>query len=197
MKYLVAIFGVFILVILGVVLLTRGNKGKTPKVGEKSVVLSDYKNNTESVVEYSIEGPINADENHRTIRIWVTPNNKTVEVLRGYRGDILKTQTFDNNPDAYGAFLDALNRANFTAKRNTTAKPEGVCPTGNRSHFRLTDNGDDVIDSWTASCVNGTFGGSLALTTALFHSQIPDYSKTVSGVNVGASDAAGGTGLVL
>jgi hypothetical protein len=194
MKYLVAVFGVFILVILGVILLTRG-KSKKPVTTTNQTKLIDYRNNTEAKIEYYTEGPIVAKENHYAYRITISPNARTMDVMKGYEGEVVRTKTYDNTPNALGAFLEALGRTNFTRTKVSTAKYDAICSGGWRSTFKLTNNGDDVVDSWTASCSAGTFGGNLGAATTLIKGQVPDYGKLTNGVNLGSS--ASDSGLTL
>jgi hypothetical protein len=187
---------VFILVILGVILLTRGKSNKKAATPTSQVVLTDYKNNTEAKVEYYTEGPIVAKENHYAYRVTISPNTRTMDVMKGYEGEVVRTKSYDNTPSAFGAFLEALGRANFTRTRPSTAKFDAICSSGWRSTLKFVNNGDDLVNSWTASCNGGTFAGNLGASVQLIRNQIPDYSKLIQGLNLSGASSSD-SGLVL
>jgi len=186
MKYFLTSLGVVLLIIFGIVVFGRSSTTTTPGVsGHKTLQLSDYQANNNAYVAYEIAGPINAVENHVSLKITVSPNSRTINVYQGYQNAVLTSQTLGNDSAAYSQFLAALNKAGFTNER-TIAKgtnATSICPTGTRSNFSLVDGSKDVMNLWTASCTLGSYGGNVNMTTHLFEAQIPDYSTLVSSVS--------------
>lgn len=182
MRYLLISLGVVLLIIFGIVIFNRGGSKTVTTSGKKPIALMDYATNTNASVQYSVEGPINALENHRTTLVTVSPNSRTVTVFSGYQGQALVSKTFSNDDNAYHEFLAALNRAGFTKERKLGANvnEESVCPTGNRTNYKLVENNKDLINLWSATCTSGSFGGSTTLTTTLFQTQIPGYNAIVN-----------------
>jgi len=187
MKYFFISLGVLLLIIFGIVIFNNGgSKTATTSTAKKAIKLTDYASNNAASVQYIVEGPITALENHRIIQITVSPLSRSVNVFTGYQGQVLISQTFHNDSTAYGEFLAALNRAAFTKDRKVanSINPESICPTNNRTHYKIVDSSKDAMDLWSSSCAAGSFGGSVSLTGTLFRAQIPNYNRIVSGVNV-------------
>lgn len=196
MRYWIATLGVLFLLIIGFILINR-NGSKTATTSSDHVVkLSDYKDNTSAQVQYVIEGPIKASETHQSIQITISPTSRQINILTGYQGQVTSSKIYENNSDAYGEFLAALARANFTKVRESAKdlNPTAVCPLENRSHYQIIQNGQYQMDLWSASCVSGSFAGNIPLTAALFQLQIPDYKTLTANVSVGSSSS---TGLTL
>lgn len=148
----------------------------------------DFDSNTaiDSVARYRISGPVVAEENHREIRVTISKNTRSVEILKGYSGAVESTKTYPNTPEAYKAFLGALDAARFSAKREGSVTDiTSTCVTGRHYHYELAVGSDKKVDSWTTSCSlsQGTFAGN-SQTGELFQKQIPDYSNFTSGLGV-------------
>lgn len=139
-------------------------------------------------VRYTVNGPIVGKEQHRAVRITVDRNNRTVDVIEGYEGRVIKTQSTSNTQDAYQAFVDALNGANFT--KEFKAQGRGIesqlCPLGQRYAYELGMGTSDAFRTWSNSCSadQGTFGGNRSVVQTLFQKQIPNYNQFVSGVQL-------------
>lgn len=199
LKVFLATFVVILLLIFGIVLITRGGGSSSDNVtvgGKPGLV--DYADNTNAEVRYTLEGPINAAEQHRTVRMSVSPTIRQIDVIRGYEGEVIDRKTYDNNSNAYKEFLEALQRAGFTQEKGVkgNASSAAICPLGNRTHYQLVEKGENRTNLWSASCAQGSFGGNASLTTSLFQMQFPDYGSITSNVNISGS-GGGGTGLVL
>lgn len=192
MKYFFGVLA-FIAAIVVVILLatnlmrglndTNTNTNVTKTVDLTDVALKD------SVVRYTMSGAINADENHREIRITISKNARTVEVLKGYNGTVEKTVTLPNNENAYLAFLNALSAASFSNKRDDAeGDPNVTCVTGQRYYYELQSGSDKKVDTWSTTCspAQGNFGGLVAPTAQLFQSQIPTYAEITRGVSLAA-----------
>lgn len=193
MKYILISLGVVLLIIFGIVIFNRGGTEKPRTSDKKSVTLAEVIKNDDSSVEYNVAGEINATENHRAIQIIISPTSRTVNVYTGYEGQILNTQTYTNNKNAYSDFITALGRAGFSKERRIDANinPQAICPTGSRTHYKIFDGSQEQMDRWTASCASGSYGGNVSLTNTLFTAQIPDYNTITKGVSINTSSPGG------
>lgn len=155
--------------------------------GKPAVKLTEFATDTGSSVIWVQQGPVEGQDQRRSVRITISPSERRFEILSGYEESVERTQTFSNNNQAYEAFIQALNNAGFARERDVPLKDErGVCPLGNRFIYELKDDGDRKLRTWSASCNNaaGPFAGNSLLTRQLFQRQIPDYNKQVRGVNL-------------
>ena len=184
MKFLVTFFIIAVLIIFGVFIFGI-NKKSTPKpVTVAPSSLQDYASAT-AEVRLTVDGQVNGDDLHRAIRITVGKNQRKLEVIQGYQGNVIDSKTQDNNESAYDVFLRSLNNAGFTKERKTKITDErGVCPTGNRYIYELTNTENNDLRRWSTSCGAGTFGGQSQLIRSLFQSQITDYETITSTVEL-------------
>lgn len=185
-----AIFGFLafvVLVIFIVVLIARGNNSPSteaiPQLAEAA--------NSSAVFTFTEAGPINAEENHFRIDIAISRNARNITVYRGYNNVQVASQSFTNTEAAFGEFLSAIDRANYTSERRTKYETEaGLCPSRSRYVF-VSDQFDEDFRRWTTDCVEkGNFGGDFGTTSLMFRNQIPD-------LNTFLSDTRQATGLSL
>jgi hypothetical protein len=185
-KYLVGGVIIFLLVIIGVIVFAGGND-KEPVVEVQKVSVGEFVD-TDAVVRYIVDGPINATEEHETVRIAVDRTARSVDIMRGYQGEVVKSQLFPNNIDAFNTFVKALEQAEFSEarRRPTQTDSTGVCPTGRRYFYQIIENSQTKLDIWNTSCSSslGTFTGNTSLVRDLFEAQIPDFDKIVSGTDL-------------
>lgn len=179
MRYFVGFLLLIGLVILGYTLFFRGS----PSSKVKSIYLPDYAN-TATVMRYTVDGPINADQNHRQVRITVGQDQSSIDILQGYQGTVIDSKQYPNNEPAYNSFLHALVLENYTAVKKSTIDSTSVCPLGNRYHLEIITDGQDVQNLWTATCTSGTYGGLFSNTSILFKAQIPDYNSMTASLNI-------------
>ncbi|MEO8785009.1 MAG: hypothetical protein ABI221_01665 [Candidatus Saccharimonadales bacterium] len=186
MRYLLATLGFVLLIVVIIVLLTSSGSHKVTTSGGKTIKLMSFVTKPNAQIRYTIDGPINASESHRSVQISISPTSRNLTVLQGYQGSALVNQSYPNNQQSYSDFLAALMQVNFTAERSVSSSlsRQSVCPLGNRSRFEIIDGTKDVMDLWTASCSSGSFAGNIPQTTNLFRTQIPDYDKLTSTVSV-------------
>ncbi|MEK7594173.1 MAG: hypothetical protein AAB436_00860 [Patescibacteria group bacterium] len=163
-------------------LFTGGGNDKPKTVVTKKTLVSFA--DTDAEVSLGIDGPINANSLHEQVRIEVNNNDATLNIIRGYDGDVVKTRSFANTENAYSAFLSALSTAGFTrGDKDEKLKSEaGACPLGMRYTFQFKDGTGKVLSRyWSTSCGGTkTYLGNTNLTITLFQAQIPDYSELVS-----------------
>jgi len=189
MKYFLGFLAVVTLVVVVFIVVLRGFTGNSNKPKDQ-INLVDY-TNSQTVVKYTVDGPVNSEAKHQGYRITVGRDGNTIEIVQGYQNNVTKAQTYDNNTAAYGNFLRALQLQNFTkgiddGKGGTTSDDRGVCPNGNRYTFEIETAGQTVQRFWTTTCGGGTFRGNTDTIRSLFLRQIPDYAKVTSGVNLSA-----------
>ena len=184
--FLAFIAAIVVIVLLAVGLVrTWGDSGPATNVSTAIDLLGD--NTENSVARFTVEGPVVADENHKAIRITVSKNSRTVDVLSGYNGRVEKTSTIANTPEAYKAFLGALAAARFANKTATeNGSPRDTCVTGAQYFFELQLDSNKPVNTWTSSCSlkHGNFAGDATATAQLFRSQIPNYGELTADVNV-------------
>lgn len=179
MRFIIGILVTIGLIALILVLLLRGGGDSTTEV--KTSKLADYANSGSSA-HYTIDGPINAEEEHKTIKIDVSADQVNLTVYRGYQGTVVTQQMYPNNKDAYTVFLKALQTQGFTqANTDEALKDErGVCPLGERVIYAFDNGTKESVRSWSTSCGTGTYEGKKSAVRELFQRQVPDYGKQVS-----------------
>jgi hypothetical protein len=177
---LIITLGLLILVLF--LLFHRGNKTNVPTT---SLPLYSYAN-TGSEVRLTIDGPINANEDHQQVQITVNQNVVTYDQFQGYDGDVVNQQQFVNSENAYTAFLYAIGLNGFTEGNTSSAlsNEQGHCALGDRYTFELIQGGSDLERFWATSCPNvvGSFEGKLPLMLTLFEAQVPNYQTLVADV---------------
>jgi hypothetical protein len=182
MRYLIGFLGVIAIIILIIVLFVRGGGPETPAID-----LADYTTDTSEVVLIN-DGPVSASQTHDVVKITVNQTEATINVIKGYEGQVVASKSYPMNPNAYAAFLLSLKHAGYTiGNENADLKDErGYCPTGDRYVYELNDNGGEVLRFWNTSCSNnlGTFKGQASLIRQLFRMQIPDYNPLTNNLNV-------------
>lgn len=184
MRYIIGVLG-FILVIFLVVALIFG-RGSNSNTQNKTVTqLVDYADKNSSVSLTTI-GRLVGDDQRREIRVTVTPNERRLEILNGYDESVSSLQTYPNTREAYSNLLSALGHYGFTKKRSTViADPRGLCPTGNRYVYDLSEDGNHISNLWNTSCNDGSnFAGRGATIREIFKAQVPDYDKQTQSVHL-------------
>jgi hypothetical protein len=176
MRYYIGFLVTFGLLILLVFLLFHGgNKANVPTT---SAPLYSYAS-TGSQVRLTIDGPINANQDHVQVQITANQNIVTYDQIQGYDGNVINQQQFNNSENAYSAFLHALEVAGFTEGNTSRAlsDEQGQCSLGDRFIFELIQNGNDIERFWVTSCPKSlrSYEGDAPLTITLFEAQVPEY----------------------
>jgi hypothetical protein len=179
------------LVLLLVLIFGTGSKSNTKNSSKpepvKAATLTDYVT-SDSKMTLTVSGMINGDDIHRSIRISVDANDRQLEVIQGYQNNVIQRNNFVNNMSAYDSFVHALARTGFGKVRKTSETEErGVCATGQRYTFDVTDKGKSVSHTWAGTCTRGTSLARAPEVLQLFRAQITGYSKLTSGVNLAAN----------
>ncbi|MFA5196937.1 MAG: hypothetical protein WC437_00690 [Patescibacteria group bacterium] len=184
--YLLAGFTIVLIIVIFSILYFQGQNIKKDDNQVKPTVINDYANSS-ATVSYMAEGEVNADELHRSIKITVSKDSRTIEILAGFQYIAINSKSYRNTVEAYEPFLASLQVAGFAKEKSNPkiSNPEGRCPLGNKYFFTSTSIPNIPNNLWTANCSGmGTFGGNLSTIQQLFQKQIPDYSKITSGVTL-------------
>jgi hypothetical protein len=187
-RYLFGVLGVITaLLLLLVFVLNRGGNDTPTSTADKPALtkLVDYADKN-SIVSMTIVGKLVGEEEHRSIRIVVTPTERSLQVLSGYEQNIISAQTYPNTKAAYENFLSALGGQGFLSyKKSPITDQRSTCPTGNRYVYDVTLDGQSVSNLWNVNCdKSGTFAGKGATIRQLFERQIPEYNKQITGIKL-------------
>lgn len=185
MRYILGVLAVIIILITGIYLIID-NDPAPEQAAEEQVVLADYADSG-ATLEYFESGDIVAPEEHRAVRVTVSRNQRELEVISGYDGNVINRKTFPNTPEAFEAFVYALDQAGFANQRDTQLDTEkGVCPNGSRTVYTLRENSDEVLRLWSSSCSrnDGSFAGDRSLVEDLFEDQIPEFRQLTRGIGL-------------
>jgi len=197
MRYFAAFLVFIALILFGIVIFGGGSGNKSNKSSSSSTqstkTLPDYAS-TGAVVRLTIDGPINGDDIHRQIQLTISSSDRTLDIVQGYQGTILQSESFANNGSAYAAFLNALYKSGYTsklsAKKNKFASDsdQGSCPLGDRYYYELMNTGNNADQRlWSSSCgktVPGNFGGAGPLVQQLFQAQFGNYGDFTQNVGI-------------
>lgn len=179
MKYFFGFLASIGLIVFVFILIMRGFSGGNAKKNIPAP-LTDY-TSTSVLMQYTMDGPINADQEHKALRITVGQDQTKIELLQGYTQAVSETKTYENNQDAYGAFLRALDVAGYTKGNTDSSKKDqrGYCPTGYRYSYDIVDGSNTKQHFWATSCGGqGTFKGNVNQVRNLFQSQIPNFGSS-------------------
>lgn len=184
MRYIIGFLISIGLIILLFVMIFRG--GNEPAAPSQTRRMVDYAN-TSTVVQFVDDYAVTADQTHRQTVITVGRDAVTFTAESGYEGNVLHTQTYENNPTSYANFLRALQVAGYAnGDNNPELRDErGYCPTGHRYVFEVKDGARSVQRYWSTSCGSvGTFKGRADTIRTLYRRQVPDYDKQIANLRL-------------
>ena len=184
MRYFIGFLVSIGLIIFIIVLLFHG--GGSPKVPKTSKSLVSY-STTATAARLTIDGPINAAQDHTTVQLTVGKDGTTYAQINGYDGSVANSQTYANSPRGYAVFLQALSHAGFTegSTSKSMADERGYCPLGRRYIFELVNDNQVIERFWATNCGKPkTYLGNLSLTLDLFENQVPGYSQLTNGLDL-------------
>lgn len=176
------IIAIGLIIALIILLFNTGSSSKAPATRS----LSSF-SDTNAVTSMTIDGPINAPQNHNSIVISIDRTKAVFQQYQGYDGTVINTKTYDNTQNSYNAFLHALGHAGFTQGDASPDKVSstGQCPLGQVYTFKVVEDGKDVENLWATSCGGAkTYNGNTNMTISLFEAQIPDYNTLISNVTL-------------
>ncbi len=185
MRYILGVLAIIVIAIVAIFWLTP-NSSKTSKPKNAQVTkLADYATKDSKVI-FTAQGKVVGEDQFTAVRITVSQSTRTIDILKGYEGNVETSEQLANTQPAYDTFLRALNTTNFLATKPTPFSDErGVCPLGSRFIYEIQDSGKTVLHSWSTSCGTiGSFDGSAVFVRQLFQNQIPDYTGFVRGLQL-------------
>lgn len=179
MRYFIGFLVAIGLIILIIVLLFggSGDSSKT-KVPATSKTLDSYAN-TDAEASMLIDGPVNSDQNHRSVKITVGQNSVVYQEFGGYDGQVIQQKMYHNTRTSYATFLRALDLVGFTRGSTDTklSDERGRCPLGERSVFEFKQGSHSFERLWVTTCGGAkTYLGNTSATMTLFKQQVPDYT---------------------
>jgi hypothetical protein len=186
MRYIIGLLLGIGLIVLTFILIIKAftGHGSTPN---QRIDLNDYATSS-AVMRYTVDGPINSDQQHSRVRITVSKDQVVYEQIQGYEGKLVQTKTYPTNVQSYSTFLRALKIAGYTngdPKKDDDER--GYCPQGRRYVYEALDGGDTILRWWSSTCggaAAGNFGGEPSTVRTLFERQVPDYNKLTQGVRI-------------
>lgn len=185
MKYIIGVVAVVVALLLIIFALVR--RPSTPNNGgQPAATVRDYATRP-GTASYTIQGKVVGENERQAVRISVSPEQRTIEILQGYDETVESREVFPNTESAYNHFIHALDRAGFGLERSAEAGDErGVCPLGNTYIYHLVSNSDEIVSTWSTTCSRnqGTFAGNARLVRQLFQNQIPEYSRQIRDVRL-------------
>src|SRR3972149_8316956 len=112
-RYLVGFVVVILMMIVGIIMLFSGGGEKPSPTAVKVKPLPEY-SGTYAEASMTTRGQINGEDIHRSIRITVGQYQRRLDIITGYSGNVIQTQTYSNSEPAYSEFLYAIRDAGFT-----------------------------------------------------------------------------------
>lgn len=188
---LAAVFILFFILILVIAFNRASNdRSGSSNTGSSKLFEQELKLNQDagsSKVGVLIENGVTADENHYSIEMTISANSRKIRVLQGYLNIEERTEDLPNNLEAYKAFLNALDKYDFTETRKDDSGfgYREACPTSKLYRFKLMSANSADFDRWYTTCSNkryGEYNGKVSLVYSLFSKQFPDYSKHTRGI---------------
>lgn len=165
------------LISLGRVIFSGG--GSSSNDSTDTVLTSVLDTTADRSVQWTVRGPIVADENFKSYQITVTPTERTLTIYTGYLDQVADQKTYTNNTPAYDEFVNALEKASIGSTRNVDDTDySGVCATNGFVFVFETLQAEHANHTlWTSSCKGskGTMGASVPQVHALFTNQIPGF----------------------
>lgn len=186
MRYFLAFLATIGLIIVVILLIISGgsNTKTTKKQPAAQKTMIDYVD-TDADMVVTTSGPINAASLHEQSQIHVSGERVKVVFIRGYTGDVVYDRSFDNNREAFGSFLQALQYAGFNHGTNDKASEIGRCSLGSRYTYEIWEGGKQIQRYWSTSCGGFmTFLGDSNRVFELFQMQVPGYQTIVNDVSI-------------
>lgn len=183
MRYLLSFFAVIGLVVVVFILIFRGLTGDE---GVKNLkALTEYAD-TDTVMQFTMTGPIVSEQQRSAIRITIGNNENKIDILQGYDEVVSATKSYPSNSAAYGTFLRALDLLGYNrGSENPNLKDErGYCADGNLFYYDIKNGDNQIQRYWKTSCNEGNFSGKVQDIEDLFKAQIPDFDTFTQDVEL-------------
>jgi len=135
-----------------------------------------------------VDAPTGVDQDHRQVKITVSATGNEIDIIRGYQGTVMASQSYANNTAAYSVFLQTLQLMNFTKGKKISENYQGYCPFGERYIFTFNNGTNNVFSYWATSCGGqGSYEGQLQTVLQQFEQQIPetDFNQLTGDIQIG------------
>lgn len=167
--------------------ISTSNRKNVVQTAEEEKPQALVENAESNSVTVYVERGVTADENHYSIAMTVSADNRTIRVLKGYQNVEDKSEGLPNNIEAYTTFLQALERYNFTESREDKSGFgwREACPTQKGYRFILKDQAFEEFNRWYTFCNGvryGDYGGKVSSVYALFKNQFPNYNDVTGDI---------------
>lgn len=186
-KVVAVVIGLIAVLIVGGILVFSAFDGGEKREAKEVKKLEEIAT-TDAQVRMTINGPIVAEKDRRSVVITVGRFDVTAQIIEGYEHTVIKSKKENNNESAYTNFLAGLENQGFNKDRAYTGRENelGACPLGQRIVFDTFDGENNIQHTWTTSCSKkiGNFGGNISNVRRLFQNQVSDYNDFVSGVSL-------------
>jgi len=154
----------------------------------EQISLSEY-TKTGTKLRFKISGPVVAEEKHEEMIFEVGQGSRTVKIIKGYNGSVVKELALPNNYNAYESFASAVYSTGFSSVRESQKdkKYMNECPDGNLYTAELvSDSGELKSSLWKSSCSSktGSLNAGYSSILSLFRSQFPDYDTFTSELTI-------------
>lgn len=182
---IITIIAIAAIVSLGRAVFNGGDSRPKEEIVREALLITS----TDRSVAMTVRGPIVADENFRSYRITVSPDQRTLTTYKGYLETVVEGKSLGNNVRAYDEFVHALDRADAMKGVELEGDKDdarGICATGNVVEFNVMQNNETVKRLWTSTCSGskGSLDASLTQLRTLFVEQIPDSRALLRTVNL-------------
>ncbi len=176
------------LIVLVIVLIIKAFSGGGSGTPSSQIDITKYENTPNASVTVLVDAPTGIDQNHSQVKITVGNSSNQIDIIQGYQGTVVNSQSYPNNSAAFGAFLQTTRLMDFARGRASNVDYRGFCPTGDRYIFTFNDGTKDLFSYWTTSCGGqGTFEGKTPSVLQQFRRQIPenDFEKLTNNISMG------------
>lgn len=179
---------VIVLLFLVIFMIIRSGSDE-PKVPETKRELTSYVNDSNVTITQTTIGPVVAPQNHDETQISITNTTATIEIIKGYEGNVVNSRSYPMSTEAFRSFLNALESVGFTRGDADASLTEGknFCPTGTRYIFEINEGAKNIQRYWATSCGAKSYKGEAGTTINLFQAQIPEYDDVVGDLNLDSS----------
>ncbi len=185
-KTIAVIVGLVAVLIIGGILIFAAFDGGEKREAKQVEKLQEIAT-TDMQVRMTVNGPIVAEKDRRSVVITVGRFEVVAQVIEGYEHSVIKSKNESNNESAYTNFLAGLEGQSFTHERSYSGRENelGACPLGQRIVFETFDDNNTIQHTWTTSCSKkiGNFDGNISNVRRLFQNQVSNYSDFVQGVS--------------
>jgi hypothetical protein len=184
-RFLISLLVGIGLIVVVLILIFRGGSSPAPGSNPAANLLSFA--NTSTTVQLTDSFPVSADQTHHAFMTVVGKDQTTFTVEQGYQGQVLRSQTYQNNSSAYAVFLRALQIAGYNRGNNDPklADERGYCPLGHVYTYEVKDGNNTLMRYWATSCGGlGNSRGRTDLILQLFQRQVPDYNKLTQNITL-------------